>query len=185
MVISTEGRRIPPQAKELPPRVIPTEGRPTARAEEPLAKISRLLDYSTSVFLDNLIERMIQADDLMYVYLMASDSGTLYLGVTNNIIRRVYEHKIGLNKCFSNKYSCHRLVYFEIHHTAGEAIAREKQIKCWRREKKGRLICTLNSKWLDLAPLLPATCDMVENARGSSARAVGRPSVGMTLSGSS
>ena len=74
MVISTEGRRIPPQAKELPPRVIPTEGRPT-RAESHCK--TQILDYSTSVFLDNLIERMIQADDLMYVYLMASDSGTL------------------------------------------------------------------------------------------------------------
>ncbi|HWQ99575.1 MAG TPA: GIY-YIG nuclease family protein [Candidatus Methylomirabilis sp.] len=121
-----------------------------------------LLEDSTSAYLNILFHQMCQSDDLMYVYLVASDSGTLYLGVTNNLIRRFNEHRTGLNKGFSNKYSCHRLVYFEIHHSPDEAIDREKQIKRWRREKKEHLIRTLNPKWINLAPLLPAASNMVE-----------------------
>jgi putative endonuclease len=86
-----------------------------------------------------------------FVYIMASDSGTLYIGVTNNVIRRVHQHKNNLVDGFTKKYQCHKLVYFEEHKYVLNAIAREKQIKRWRREKKVSLIRLINSSWRDLA----------------------------------
>ncbi len=71
---------------------------------------------------------------------MASKSGTLYLGVTNNLQRRVYEHKQGLIDGFSKKYSCIKLVYSEQYSSINDAIVREKQLKNWRREKKSGLL---------------------------------------------
>lgn len=85
-----------------------------------------------------------------YVYVMASDSGTLYVGVTNNLIKRVFEHKNDLKDGFTNKYQCHKLVYFEDTSDINSAIAREKQIKNWRRDKKEALIKTKNPRWTDL-----------------------------------
>ena len=85
-----------------------------------------------------------------YVYIMASPTGTLYIGVTNNLIRRVTEHKEGKFKGFSKKYSCNKLVYYEHYTYVHDAISREKQLKKWRREKKERLIKTMNSHWKDL-----------------------------------
>jgi putative endonuclease len=85
-----------------------------------------------------------------FVYIMASDSGTLYLGVTNNLTRRAYEHRNSLVESFSSKYGCKKLVYFETTNSIESAILREKQIKKWRREKKENLIRSLNPKWLDL-----------------------------------
>lgn len=85
-----------------------------------------------------------------YVYIMASDSGTLYVGVTNNLERRVSEHKNGFNEGFTKRYICHRLIYFEEYSSVLEAIAREKQIKRWRRKKKENLIKTINHSWKDL-----------------------------------
>jgi putative endonuclease len=82
---------------------------------------------------------------------MASESGTLYIGVTNSLERRVYEHKSNRNPGFTQKYACHKLVYYE-HFTDIEiAIAREKQLKKWRREKKEFLIRTMNRSWKDLS----------------------------------
>jgi putative endonuclease len=86
-----------------------------------------------------------------YVYLMASLSGTLYVGFTNDLERRVYEHKTNFNKGFTQKYSCHKLVYFEEYNDVYEGIAREKQIKRWRRKKKEALIKTTNPSWDDLS----------------------------------
>lgn len=85
------------------------------------------------------------------VYIMASESGTLYTGVTNNLERRVYEHKNELIDGFTKKYKCKKLVYFETSNDIRSAIEREKQIKKWRREKKEFLIKTLNPQWKDLA----------------------------------
>jgi putative endonuclease len=82
---------------------------------------------------------------------MASESGTLYTGVTNNLERRVYEHKNELIDGFTKKYKCKKLVYFETSNDIRSAIEREKQIKKWRREKKEFLIKTLNPQWKDLA----------------------------------
>ena len=83
---------------------------------------------------------------------MASRSGTLYTGFTKSIWDRAFQHKTGFNeRSFSNRYSCHRLVYYEEHQYVLNAMEREKQIKRWRREKKEALIRTMNPKWLDLA----------------------------------
>ncbi len=67
-----------------------------------------------------------------YIYILASRSRNLYTGVTNHLIRRVYEHKQGLTKGFTRKYRIHRLVYFEEFPYVRNAIAREKEIKAWR-----------------------------------------------------
>jgi len=82
---------------------------------------------------------------------MASESGTLYIGVTNNLERRVYEHKNNLIPGFTSKYSCHKLIYFENYSYIDSAIVREKQLKKWRREKKEFLIRTINPSWKDLS----------------------------------
>ena len=86
-----------------------------------------------------------------YVYIMASSSGTLYIGVTNNLGRRVFEHKKGLVEGFSKKYGCHKLVYYEHYSDIRQAIKREKQLKGWLRIKKQNLIKTMNPSWKDLS----------------------------------
>jgi len=86
-----------------------------------------------------------------YVYIMANKPhGTIYTGVTRDLIRQVYEHKNGLAKGFTKKHDLHRLVYYEIHISITEAIAREKQIKKWLRKWKIGLIEQNNLKWEDL-----------------------------------
>ena len=87
----------------------------------------------------------------LYVYIMASKSGTLYVGVTSDIKRRVYEHKQHLIPGFSDKYNVDRLLYFETFRDPASAISREKQIKRWRREKKVKLIDSMNPAWNDLS----------------------------------
>jgi len=82
---------------------------------------------------------------------MASKSGTLYIGMTNNIKRRVFEHKNHLSPGFTDKYSVDRVLYFETFATPAAAINREKQIKAWRREKKVKLIDSQNPAWNDLS----------------------------------
>lgn len=85
-----------------------------------------------------------------YVYIMASESGTLYVGVTNELVKRVYEHKHDIVDGFTKKYQCHKLVYFEQTSDVYSAITREKQIKNWRRDKKQALINEQNPRWIDL-----------------------------------
>ena len=86
-----------------------------------------------------------------YVYILASEqNGTLYVGVTSNLIKRVYEHKNNLVKGFTSKYSVHILVYYEETNNAIDAITREKQIKRWKREWKLKLIEENNPMWKDL-----------------------------------
>jgi putative endonuclease len=86
-----------------------------------------------------------------WTYIIASKSGTLYAGITNDLDRRVSEHKQHLIPGFSAKYDCTRLVYFEQHSNPSNAIAREKQIKGWLRSKKIALIESINPHWNDLA----------------------------------
>jgi putative endonuclease len=86
-----------------------------------------------------------------YVYILASLSGTLYIGITNNLERRMVEHKEGLISGFTREYNVHRLVYFEVYRNVRNAIRREKQLKGWRREKKIALIKNTNPSWKDLA----------------------------------
>mgnify|MGYP006284525181 CR=1 FL=1 len=90
-----------------------------------------------------------------YVYLLASNqNGTLYIGVTNDLIRRVYEHKNKMVEGFSKKYSVDKLVWFERYNSIEDAIKREKQLKNWRRSWKVALIERDNSEWNDLYGLL-------------------------------
>ena len=84
-------------------------------------------------------------------YIMASKpNGTLYVGVTSNLLQRVYQHKNNLVEGFTKKYAVHNLVYFEQHLDMYAAITREKQIKKWNRQWKINLIQEQNPKWLDL-----------------------------------
>ena len=90
-----------------------------------------------------------------YVYLLANANGNvLYTGVTNDLIRRVYEHKNKMVQGFTQKYNVDRLVYFEVCPDIMAAIAREKQIKGWSRKKKDELVNALNLEWADLYPSL-------------------------------
>ena len=85
------------------------------------------------------------------VYLLASKrNGTLYTGVTSNLVARVWEHKHNQAEGFSQKYAVHRLVYFELHQDMASAIVREKQIKKWKRQWKLALIEKNNPDWKDL-----------------------------------
>jgi len=87
-----------------------------------------------------------------YVYILASKrNGTLYTGVTNDLYRRVYEHKNNLNLGFTQKYNVHMLVHYEETNDVSEAITREKQIKGWLRKKKIKLIEDENPEWKDLS----------------------------------
>ena len=86
-----------------------------------------------------------------YVYIMASESGTLYAGLTSNIKKRFYEHKNHLISGFTDKYKIDRLLYVETIQDSASAINREKQIKSWRREKKVTLIDSINPQWKDLS----------------------------------
>jgi len=86
-----------------------------------------------------------------YVYIMASKSGTLYVGVTSNIKKRIWEHKNHLVPGFTDKYRIEKLLYFEAIGDAISAINREKQIKKWRRQKKVKPIDSENPNWSDLS----------------------------------
>ena len=86
-----------------------------------------------------------------FVYMIASRSHVLYIGMTNNLHRRVSEHKNGLVEGFTKEYKCHRLVYYESFDDVANAIDREKQLKRWNRTKKDWLIAQKNPTWEDLA----------------------------------
>ena len=86
-----------------------------------------------------------------YVYIMSSRSRTLYIGVTNDLRRRVAEHKNKTIQGFTRRYNVTMLVYFEPFHDIIDAIRREKQLKGWRRERKIALIEMMNRDWRDLA----------------------------------
>jgi len=85
------------------------------------------------------------------VYILASrPNGTLYVGVTSNLIKRVWEHKYGIVPGFTKRYHVHDLVWFEMHETMENAIRREKAIKEWKRKWKVALINKANPDWIDL-----------------------------------
>ena len=85
------------------------------------------------------------------VYLLASDrNGTLYVGVTSNLVKRIWEHKEGVIPGFTSEYSVHKLVWYEQHESAESAITREKRIKRWNRAWKIKLIEETNPYWNDL-----------------------------------
>jgi len=87
-----------------------------------------------------------------YVYILASKiRGTLYIGMTNDLQRRVYEHKTGIKKGFTQKYGVNKLIYFETFQNVNEAIDREKNMKKWKRAWKIKLIEENNKRWDDLS----------------------------------
>ena len=87
-----------------------------------------------------------------FVYMVASNQNhALYIGVTNDLQRRIWEHRRGEIKGFTSDYHCLRLVYFERCGDVRSALAREKQLKGWRREKKNHLVESANPHWNDLA----------------------------------
>ena len=86
-----------------------------------------------------------------YIYILANKrNGTLYIGVTSNLVKRVYEHKNNIIDGFTKKYSIHKLVYYEITDDIESAIRREKQLKKWNRKWKMNLIEKNNPEWKDL-----------------------------------
>ncbi|HKX12790.1 MAG TPA: GIY-YIG nuclease family protein [bacterium] len=85
-----------------------------------------------------------------FVYILSNETGTLYVGVTNNLKRRCYEHKVKLIKGFTSQYDVHRLVYYECFQEVRFAIQREKQIKGWSRRKKLEAVRKLNPEAIDL-----------------------------------
>ena len=90
--------------------------------------------------------------DTYWIYILASrPNGTLYIGITNNLARRVSEHKNGMGSRFTSRYHFDRLVYFEQTTDVRDAIAREKQIKGWTRKRKIELIKSMNPTWSDLS----------------------------------
>jgi putative endonuclease len=86
-----------------------------------------------------------------YVYILTNTGNVLYIGVTNDLAGRWWEHAEERSSKFSSVYNLDRLIYYEMYPTAREAIAREKQLKGWRREKKIRLIDSMNPAWKDLS----------------------------------
>jgi putative endonuclease len=92
---------------------------------------------------------------VFYVYILVSLSGTLYIGLTDDLRRRIDEHKLGLVDSFTKKYSVNRLMYFEIFHDSENAVQRERQLKKFRREKKIVLFVKTNPHWEDLSQHLP------------------------------
>ena len=139
-----------------------------AVAEGPIENLKRLFDEPSRMYLEVLLERALNPyADYLYVYIVASKGKTLYIGVTNQLIHRIYQHKTKINKGFTENYHCTKLVYFEIHYSPSEAIAREKQLKGWSRMKKMRLIENLNPPWVDLSAFLPEWENEDEVSNGS------------------
>lgn len=95
-------------------------------------------------------ETSILAVRAYWVYILTNRSETLYTGMTNDLVRRLAEHRAGAG--FTGRYAIHRLVYAEEYPTAADAIAREKQIKGWTRARKVALVNGANPRWRDLAP---------------------------------
>jgi putative endonuclease len=92
-------------------------------------------------------------------------NSVLYIGITNDIIRRVAEHKAKINKGFACKYNCDRLVYYETFNLIVDAIEREKQLKNWKREWKNKLVISFNPEWKDLSKQIGIDDDYVNAVR--------------------
>ena len=103
-------------------------------------------------------------------YIVASNTGTLYVGMCNDITRRMWEHKSGKFEGFANRYGRNRLVYWEGFDDVRKAIDREKQLKGWRRARKIALIESLNPRWADLAEKWGAEIRFANQSLGSDER---------------
>ena len=93
-----------------------------------------------------------RGDKQYFVYMLASSKhGTIYIGVTNDLLRRVWEHKEGLIEGFTKTHSVHKLVWYEVHQEIEAAIIREKRLKHWNRDWKINLIEEVNPDWMDIS----------------------------------
>lgn len=100
----------------------------------------------------NYKKNVSEGQSVFYVYLLTDKPhGTLYTGMTNNLMRRIWEHKNKINEGFSKRYGLYILVYFEIFKSPMEAIVKEKRIKKWKRQWKIELIEAMNPHWKDLS----------------------------------
>ncbi len=100
---------------------------------------------------ESIVERIIIMIKQYYVYILANKkNGTIYIGVTNNLKRRVGEHKEDIIEGFTKKYRIHNLVYFESYNDIKDALTREKRLKKWNRKWKIKLIEEMNPDWCDL-----------------------------------
>ena len=89
------------------------------------------------------------------VYILASKrNGTLYIGVTSGLVKRIWEHKNGVVEGFTKRYNVHQLVWYELHESMKSAINREKRLKEWKRKWKLKLIESSNPNWQDLYPMI-------------------------------
>jgi len=117
-------------------------------------------------YTDNEIGHMLD-ERQFFVYILASRKhGTLYIGVTNNLLRRVHEHREGLLPGFTRKYGVKHLVCYEAYQDVGDAIGREKALKEWHRDWKTALIEQSNPEWTDLYPGLAAQLAILSAATG-------------------
>ena len=90
-----------------------------------------------------------------YIYILTTENNkVMYIGVTSNLVKRVYEHKTHVYKGFTSKYNVAKLVYFEEFPEIEQAILREKQLKKWHREWKNQLVESMNPKWKDLSEMI-------------------------------
>jgi putative endonuclease len=104
-----------------------------------------------------------------YVYILASrKNGTLYVGVTNDLVRRAYDHKSNVIQGFTEKYGVHNLVYYESYTDVRDALTREKRLKKWKRQWKINLIETKNPDWIDLYEQIISLMD--SRLRGNDAK---------------
>ena len=101
-----------------------------------------------------------------FIYILANKHNTtLYIGVTNDLKRRIAEHKLHINIGFTDKYNIEKLVYYEIHEHMHDAIQREKQLMNWRREWKEALINDLNPEWDDLSATIGLDDDFIQSVK--------------------
>ena len=101
-----------------------------------------------------------------FIYILANKHNTtLYIGVTNDLKRRIAEHKLHINSGFTDKYNIEKLVYYEIHEHMHDTIQREKQLKNWRREWKEALINDLNPEWDDLSATIGLDDDFIQSVK--------------------
>ena len=99
-----------------------------------------------------------------FVYMMSNyTNSVLYIGVTNDLVRRTAEHKSHIIDGFTNKYNCNKLVYYEEFENISDAIQREKQLKRWHREWKNNIVATLNPQWSDLAESIGITEEIINS----------------------
>ncbi len=115
-----------------------------------------MIKTNAEAVIGNLNLRICYNTNIMYyIYILSNKTNTtLYIGVTNNLVRRVWEHKNKFVKGFTKEYNLQKLVYFEQCGDVTRAIEREKQLKAWHRSWKNRLIANQNPSWKDLYPII-------------------------------